>query len=1156
MKSVLDDTRRYFAADELEELRGLAESIGLTEEELLTHNLGMYPDVLPGCSQFAVRSARNGTSRLIHAANEDSPLALSLPDCLARLVQIRRPKDKLAHLTFSIAGQVAGLNGVNVRGVTVSSTLLLDRPRTSRAGTCCLHPMLVKRILEGAVDIESALEIVRTAPRLGAWSLCISHFPSDQICYLEYDGSELAIRTDRELVATTNHSLLQTPQLAVPEHSRLRLRRLEQLVSAGGQISVDGRQAQQILRDRFDCGRDRETPHPTMNTICRVDNQISFVLDPEDQAIWVTPGPMANGHADRFERIDLQQLWQHSDVPEPAGQPAMIPAASAPAGNGASHPASSALPAAGQRVMQRWVVRRIEAPLANGPGREWPSAGTALVLGNGPDAEALQQRLAARGATVRMIGEGTIEQILAELDRCLAADSCPHLFLMTGREEAADTRTIWSEWSGRRDRGLLLPYLVAQKWMQHVTSADLLEQASLTAVVSLGGDFATTLPVPAIEGAGLCGLLKGLAREFEGLSVKAIDVPAEERGPDVADLVLQELAAGRPEVEVGYLRGRRHILRNVPQAAAASEQSGPLPRGTWVVTGGARGVTAVVARELAQRFGLKLHLIGSSPAPDVDPSWKHLSEAELKQLRRTVMTQAREAGKTPAREWARVERAIDMDRTLDAYRQAGVDATYHVCDVTDASALEQALASIRSADGPIRGIIHGAGIEAACRFDRKQREQVVSTVAVKVDAAFALLNLTQEDPLEHFIGFGSTSGRFGGLGQTDYSLASELLCKLCAAVRWLRPEVRAVGIHWPPWDEIGMAARPESRLALSASGLTFMPPAEGAAHVIDELRAGAPDAEVLFVDRPAELQIGCDAAEATQLVELRERNAEGRPAAMIDAVLEESAGSRVIAETRLDPSQPFLDQHRHRRTPILPVVMALETLCEAARLSAGRPAALIEDVTIHHGLRFHTDRPQRARAVVHRAGDRIACELRADFHNRRGALVDPDRLHVEATVLCGDAGGPPVLPDPGPRPTDWHAAPYYDSWQMLAEDDDRVFHGPPFTALKTMATVPDGGWGQIVAVDNSELRAEGTAAGWALPPATLDACLLAADLLTVWRTGYAPLPQSFGSIRLLRPIVAGEELLVRLWHRDASESAKWDDYDFVLYGTEGEPVVV
>ncbi|QDU40500.1 Phthiocerol/phenolphthiocerol synthesis polyketide synthase type I PpsA [Maioricimonas rarisocia] len=1155
-KSALDEARQYFAPDELEELRGLADAIGLTEEELLTHNLGMYPDVIPGCSQFAVRSAVNGTSRLIHAANEDSPLALSLPDCLARIVQIRRPKDKLAHLTFSIAGQVAGLNGVNARGVTVSSTLLLDRPRTSRAGACCLHPMLVKRILEGAVDVESALEIVQAAPRFGAWSLCISHFPSDRICYLEYDGSELAIGTDRELVATTNHSLLQSPSLAVPEHSRLRLRRLEQLVSSAGQPSVSGQQAQQILRDRFDCGRDRETPHPTMNTICRVDNQISFVLDPEDQSIWVTPGPMANGHADRFERIDLQQLWQQSTVQEPTGQPATIPAASTPTSNGESKPAGAAMPAASERLMQRWVVRRIEAPLADESTPQWKPTGTAIVLGNGPDAEALQQQLTSRGANVKTIGSGgSTEQILAELDACLAADSCPHLFLMTGREEAADTRTIWSDWSQRRDRGLLLPYLATQKWMQHVTSAGLLEQATLTALVSLGGDFATTLPVPAVEGAGLCGLLKGLAREFEGLSVKAIDVPAEERGPDVAGLVLQELGAGRPEVEVGYLRGRRHILRNIPQPAATSEQSGPLPHGTWVVTGGARGVTAVVARELARRFGLKLHLIGSSPAPDVDPSWKNLPETELKQLRRTVMTQARESGKTPAREWARVERAIDMDRTLDAYRQAGVDATYHVCDVTDAQALEQTLAEIRTADGPIHGIIHGAGIEAACRFDRKQREQVISTIAVKVDAAFTLLNLTQDDPLEHVIGFGSTSGRFGGLGQTDYSLASELLCKLCAAVRWLRPEVRAVGIHWPPWDEIGMAARPESRLALSASGLTFMPPAEGAAHVIDELLAGTPDAEVLFVDRPAELQIGCDAAEATQLGELRRRNGNGRPAAMIDAVLDETSSSETIAETRLDPSQPFLDQHRHRRTPILPVVMALETLCETASLKADAPATLIEDVTIHHGLRFHTDRPQRARVVAQRNGDRVSCELRADFHNRRGALVDPDRLHVEATVTCGDAAATPALPDPGPQPTDWHAAPYYDNWQSMAEDDDRVFHGPPFTALKEMATVADGGWGRIVAADNSELTAEGTAAGWALAPATLDACLLAADVLTVWRTGYAPLPQSFGSIRLLRPIAAGEELTVRLWHRDSSESAKWDDYDFTLYSRNGEPVV-
>src|SRR5260370_19131535 len=112
------------------------------------------------------------------------------------------------------------------------------------------------------------------------------------------------------------------------------------------------------------------------------------------------------------------------------------------------------------------------------------------------------------------------------------------------------------------------------------------------------------------------------------------------------------------------------------------------------------------------------------------------------------------------------------------------------------------------------------------------------------------MELTRQDPLLYFVAFGSVSGRFGGMGQTDYSLASDLLCKLIQWFRHKRPTCTSVAIHWPPWDDVGMAMRPESKLALEIAGQRRMPPLEGVEHLIDELEAGAPEGEVLILDRP------------------------------------------------------------------------------------------------------------------------------------------------------------------------------------------------------------------------------------------------------------------------------------------------------------------
>ena len=96
--------------------------------------------------------------------------------------------------------------------------------------------------------------------------------------------------------------------------------------------------------------------------------------------------------------------------------------------------------------------------------------------------------------------------------------------------------------------------------------------------------------------------------------------------------------------------------------------------------------------------------------------------------------------KVPIELWRRVEKAIEIDRNLRNMQQAGIDAVYHVCDVSDRKAMTKLLDEIRRTDGPLEGIIHGAGIERACRFTKKDPEMVSRTIAAKVDGAAVLMD--------------------------------------------------------------------------------------------------------------------------------------------------------------------------------------------------------------------------------------------------------------------------------------------------------------------------------------------------------------------------------------------------------------------------------
>ena len=505
------------------------------------------------------------------------------------------------------------------------------------------------------------------------------------------------------------------------------------------------------------------------------------------------------------------------------------------------------------RLMNRFVVRLVSQPLpAASVEMTWGSR--ALVLGENPDSRALVLHLRKKGLDVQVIAGGTDPLAgAAEVERAWQAGPIEHLFVLTARDGVDASYRNELAWNQRRQAGLLMPFAICQKWFEKAFANKGSVQPTLVAVTALGGDFGQRGEFVALEGGGISGLLKAVVVETNGqVKVKVFDMPTDYRPDHLASDVIAELESGDSDVEVSYNHGRQRSIVRARRQPASALPPRSIPHGsTWVITGGARGITAYVARELGERFGLRLHLLGSSPAPQIDPAWRNLSPDGLRQLKaQQIAAQTGRQGVSPAEAWARVERSLEIDRNLRDLAARGIQATYHVCDISDRKQLTQVIAKIRAADGSICGVIHGAGVESASKFPKKKLDLVAKAIAVKVDGAAGIASLLSDDPPEFFVGFGSTSGRFGGLGQTDYSLANDLLTKFISRYRHEHPQCTAVAIDWSSWGEIGMSARPESKFALQGLNVRFMPPAEGLDHLLDELQAQGHDSEVVIVDHP------------------------------------------------------------------------------------------------------------------------------------------------------------------------------------------------------------------------------------------------------------------------------------------------------------------
>ena len=527
--------------------------------------------------------------------------------------------------------------------------------------------------------------------------------------------------------------------------------------------------------------------------------------------------------------------------------------------SGTAGQASSGTPVASSatastNIAHRSVLQVVDAPDTSRTGRQFQPGGAVVILGTNPASEALQRRLLAQRATVYRLAPSTdVDAVLTALEQLPAEPPIRAMFVMTGLDAEGSRILDAAGWSARRRLGVELPYLVVQKWGQLLERRHVTGPFVLAAGTRLGGDLGVSQPVAAPEGGWISGLWKAIDLEWNRYSrptrVKLCDFGPSDTPEAVAEAMLAELASDAPEVEVALGDGRRRLVRAVAEPAVRLP-SHEVPHGTaWVVTGGARGITAEVALKLGQDFGFDLHLLGRSPAPREDAVWRGASEEQLKQIKRTIVRQAISEGKSPEKQWERVKNDIEIDKNLQRMRRLGLRVTYHACDVSDWARLAEVLDTVRRTSGPITGIIHGAGYARTGRLESQKLHELNASIGAKVDGALGLMQLTRQDPLRYFVGFGSISGRYGGNGLSDYAAGNDMLAKLCAWFRTVRPECATACLQWQSWDAVGMAMLPDSNVgAREVLGMQFLPPEEGVAHLKQELLVGLPRSEVLMDD--------------------------------------------------------------------------------------------------------------------------------------------------------------------------------------------------------------------------------------------------------------------------------------------------------------------
>jgi acyl transferase domain-containing protein/NAD(P)-dependent dehydrogenase (short-subunit alcohol dehydrogenase family) len=489
-------------------------------------------------------------------------------------------------------------------------------------------------------------------------------------------------------------------------------------------------------------------------------------------------------------------------------------------------------------------------------------------------------------------------------------------------------------------------------------------------------------------GGAVTGFTKTYKRERTEALVKVVDFEAGRKAAEVAELLIEETLRDPGAVEIGYQAELRWTIGLREEPAVDGHPGLTLDGNTvFVITGAAGSIVSAITADLAAASGGTFYLLDLVPEPDPNhPDLKRFVD-DKEGLKRDLFAriQARGERATPAlveKELAALERAQAARMAIDAVRAAGGTAHYFSVNVADAEAVAKVIHQVRKHSGRVDVLLHAAGVERSHALPDKDPREFDLVFDVKSDGFFNLLHAIGDMPLRATVAFSSIAGRFGNPGQTDYSAANDLLCKLTSAFRHTRPTVRGIAIDWTAWGGMGMATRGSIPKVMEMAGIDMLPPEAGVPLIRRELTAGGTRGEIVIGQRFGVLMKEWDDTGGLDTVAAEVSGERRSPAQgpVIGKIRNAGLFSPLTIETTLDPKiQPFLRDHQISGTPVLPGVMGIEAFAEAALcLLPGWHVEAIEEVDFLAPFKFYRNVPRTlvVEAIVHPQGDGLVADCR------------------------------------------------------------------------------------------------------------------------------------------------------------------------------------
>jgi hypothetical protein len=473
--------------------------------------------------------------------------------------------------------------------------------------------------------------------------------------------------------------------------------------------------------------------------------------------------------------------------------------------------------------------------------------------------------------------------------------------------------------------------------------------------------------------------------------------------------------------------------------------------------------------------------------------------------------------------------------------------------VRNADRLGRLIKSLAQPHGRIDAVIFGAGLIEDKRIEDKTLESFDRVFGIKAEGLFNLYKALDGVPVSFLAAFTSVAGRFGNIGQADYSAANEVTARFMSLMQAARPTSRCVAIDWTAWDEVGMAASSGVVELMKERGFEALTAVEGARFLVEELAYGAAPDEVVIatMDLPVDRDAQITLAEEATVPLAGERRPSG---VFITSVPHVTPGAWLTATATLDPRvDTWLRDHVVEGTPLMPAVFAIEMMAEAAaRLFPGLHIWSITDLQLHLAVKVLKDRPTTVKvSAVGRLGERqderaVRVRVTSDFIGPDGRVLVAGRLHYTCEVRLRSA-------EPVAEHRDAQVQPGVDpaiTIPPLYGRGGALPHGPAFQVVERVHALD--GRGVIASLSEPDARDVLPAlnGGRLLTlPFAREGAFQAAGLWAILRHGHLGLPHGCRTLHTFGPPPDGTPLVARVAPRSVDPARI--EFDIDVVGPDG-----